>query len=145
MQQTNVVNKDNLVNVSVIEEKIKDVNSQIKIRKYTKGKFLGKGGFAHCYEFICQDNNKVFAAKVINKENIKIPNFKQKLYSEIKIHKSLHHNQVVAFEHSFEDEKNVYMLLELCQNQSLEELQRRRETLTELEVQCYMIQYKVGF
>ena len=65
MQQTNVVNKDNLVNVSVIEEKIKDVNSQIKIRKYTKGKFLGKGGFAHCYEFICQDNNKVFAAKVI--------------------------------------------------------------------------------
>ena len=144
MQQTNVVNKDNLVNVSVIEEKIKDANSQIKIRKYTKGKFLGKGGFAHCYEFICQDNNKVFAAKVINKENIKIQNFKQKLYSEIKIHKSLHHNQVVAFEHSFEDEKNVYMLLELCQNQSLEELQRRRETLTELEVQCYMIQLIKG-
>ena len=144
MQQTNVVNKDNLVNVSVIEEKIKDANSQIKIRKYTKGKFLGKGGFAHCYGFICQDNNKVFAAKVIHKENIKIPNFKQKLYSEIKIHKSLHHNQVVAFEHSFEDEKNVYMLLELCQNQSLEELQRRRETLTELEVQCYMIQLIKG-
>ena len=144
MQQNNAQIKDNLVNVDVIEEKIKGAGNEIKIRKYTKGKFLGKGGFAHCYEFICQDNGKIFAAKIINKENIGSPSSRQKLYSEIKIHKSLHHNQIVTFEHSFEDDKNLYMLLELCQNQTLEELQRRRETLTELEIQCYIIQLIKG-
>ena len=144
MKPANNIIKDNLVNINVIEEKIKGAGGAIKIRKYTKGKFLGKGGFAHCYEFICQGNGKTFAAKIINKENIKSMSSKQKLYSEIKIHKSLHHNQIVAFEHSFEDDKNLYMLLELCENQTLEELQRRRETLTELEVQCYIIQLIKG-
>ena len=132
--------KDNTLSYQEIEEKIKVLNKGEKIRKYTKGKLLGRGGFAYCYEFVCQDNNKVFAAKVINKENLQQPRQKQKLLIEIKIHKSLHHNQVVAFEHNFEDKENVYILLELCKNQTLNELLKRRKTLTELEVQCYIIQ-----
>ena len=60
--------------------------------------------------------------------------------SEIKIHRSLHHNNIVGFEHFFEDAENVYILLELCQNQSLNELLRRRKRLHELEVQCYVNQ-----
>ena len=127
-----------------IEEKINDPHSQQKTRKYTRGKLLGRGGFARCYEFICQDNNKVFAAKVINKENLSTERQKQKLRTEIKIHKSLHHNQVVAFEHNFEDEENVYILLEVCKNQTLNELLKRRKTLTEIEVQCYIIQMIKG-
>ena len=136
--------KDNTLSYQEIEEKIKVLNKSEKIRKYTKGKLLGRGGFAYCYEFVCQDNNKVFAAKVINKENLQQPRQKQKLLIEIKIHKSLHHNQVVAFEHNFEDKENVYILLELCKNQTLNELLKRRKTLTELEVQCYIIQLIKG-
>ena len=71
-----------------IEEKINDLHSQQKTSKYTRGKLLGRGGFARCYEFICQDNNNVFAAKVINKENLSTERQKQKLRKEIKIHKS---------------------------------------------------------
>ena len=37
--------------------------------------------------------------------------------SEIKIHRSLHQINVVQFEHVFEDQDNVYILLELCTNQ----------------------------
>lgn len=37
--------------------------------------------------------------------------------SEIKIHKSLTHRQIVQFEHFFEDADNAYILLELCRNQ----------------------------
>ena len=142
IQRSKKVNKN--LTLQEIEEKIKDINSKEKIRKYTKGKLLGRGGFAHCYEFTCQDNNKIFAAKVINKENLSQPRQKQKLLIEIKIHKSLHHNQVVAFEHNFEDKDNVYILLELCQNQTLNELLKRRKTLTEIEVQCYIIQLIKG-
>ena len=64
--------------------------------------------------------------------------------SEIRIHRSLHHQNVVGFEHFFEDNENVYILLEMCQNQTLNELLRRRKRLTELEVQCYLVQIICG-
>ena len=57
-----------------------------------------------------------------------------KLMSEIKIHKSLHHTNVVHFENVFEDKECVYIILELCTNQTMNELIRRRKRLTELEV-----------
>ncbi len=105
---------------------------------------MGRGGFARCYEFTCLDNNKIFAAKVINKQNLTSTRQKQKLITEIKIHKSVHHEQIVAFEHNFEDNENVYILLEVCKNQTLNELYKRRKTLTEIEVQCYIIQLVKG-
>jgi len=36
---------------TVVEEKITKHNGEVTVRKYLKGKFLGKGGFARCYEF----------------------------------------------------------------------------------------------
>ena len=44
---------------------IKDtVNTEIA---YEKGKFLGKGGFAKCYEFWRMSDHKLFAGKVVPK------------------------------------------------------------------------------
>lgn len=60
--------------------------------------------------------------------------------SEIKIHRSLRHENVVGFEHFFEDSDNVYILLEMCENQTMSELLKRRKRLTELEVRCYAMQ-----
>ena len=131
---------DTTSNSQVVEEKIIKVTGDVQIRKYYKGRLLGKGGFAKCYEFKCSENNKVFAAKVVAKSGLVKSRAKQKLISEIKIHKSLHHPQIVAFEHYFEDTENVYILLEMCQNQTLNELLKRRKRLTEIEVQCYVVQ-----
>lgn len=121
----------------IVEEKL---TGSLQIRKYYKKKLLGKGGFAKCYEFECADNQKTFAAKVIAKSSLTKDRAKQKLISEIKIHKSLHQQNIVAFEHYFEDPENVYILLEICDNRTLNELLKRRKTLTELEVQCYIVQ-----
>ena len=125
---------------AVVEEKIIKVTGDVQTRKYYKGRLLGKGGFAKCYEFTCSENKKIFAAKVVAKSGLVKSRAKQKLISEIKIHKSLHHPQIVAFEHYFEDTENVYILLEMCQNQTLNELLKRRKRLTEIEVQCYIVQ-----
>jgi len=127
-------------NSAVVEEKIIKVTGDVQIRKYYKGRLLGKGGFAKCYEFTCSENKKIFAAKVVAKSGLVKSRAKQKLISEIKIHKSLHHPQIVAFEHYFEDTENVYILLEMCHNQTLNELLKRRKRLTEIEVQCYIVQ-----
>jgi len=69
---------------------------------------------------------------------------KQKLMSEIRIHRSLEHNHVVRFDHFFEDSEYVYILLELCVNQTINEKIRRRKRLTEIEVQCYILQMLSG-
>ena len=119
----------------IVEEKVVKFNGDVCIKKYLRGKFLGKGGFAKCYEFTNLETKRVSAAKVICKATLTKSRAKQKLMSEIKIHRSLHHNNVVGFEHFFEDAENVYILLELCANQSMNELLRRRKRLHELEVQ----------
>lgn len=124
----------------IVEEKVVKYNGEIAVKKYQRGRFLGKGGFARCYEFTNLDTKKISAAKVIAKSSLTKSRAKQKLMSEIKIHRSLHHNNIVGFEHFFEDSENVYITLELCSNQTLNELIRRRKRLHELETKCYIVQ-----
>ena len=132
--------QETLPNDHLIEEHLPNPDGTIQVRKYSKRKFLGKGGFARVYEFMNQDTRELIASKIIGKDQLTKVRRRQKLMSEIKIHKSLSHQNIVKFQHFFEDDENVYILLELCTNQSLSELLRRRKRLTELEVQCYMIQ-----
>lgn len=124
----------------IVEEKVVKYNGEIAVKRYQRGRFLGKGGFARCYEFQNLDTKKISAAKVIAKSSLTKSRAKQKLMSEIKIHRSLHHNNIVGFEHFFEDSENVYITLELCSNQTLNELIRRRKRLHEIEAKCYIVQ-----
>lgn len=124
----------------IVEEKLTNIMGDAIVKKYTKGKFLGKGGFAKCYEFTNMENNKVMAAKIIPKSTLKKSRHRQKLLSEIKIHRGLTHPNVVKFEHVFEDNENVYILLEMCTNQTLNDLCKRRKRLTEFEAQYYIYQ-----
>lgn len=61
----------------VIQELDSDKNI---INQYVKGKFLGKGGFAKCFELNCIRNGKIFAGKVVVKESLKKTNAKQKVF-----------------------------------------------------------------
>jgi len=124
----------------IIEERITKVNGDFHIKKYARGKFLGKGGFAKVYHFTNLETNKLLAGKVMPKANLNRSRSRQKLMSEIRLHKQLSHHNIVKFEHVFEDQENVYILLELCHHQSLSELLKRRKRLTELEVQYYIVQ-----
>ena len=123
----------------IVEEKIVKGTATWPIKRYSKGRFLGKGGFAKVYEFVCIETKQVTAGKIMEKSALSKASARQKLMSEIKIHSSLHHTNIVRFEHFFEDENNVYIMLELCTNQSLNDLMRRRKRLVELEVQCYLL------
>lgn len=115
--------------------------------EYKRGKFLGKGGFAKCYQMQYADPvppeyadsaGKVFAVKIVPKASLIKSKARQKLHSEIKIHKSLRNDLVVIFNKFFEDKEYVFIMLELCPNQTLSELVRRRKRLTEIEAQFYI-------
>ena len=62
------------------------------------------------------------------------------LLSEIKIHKTLHHKHIVEFYTVFEDQKNVYIILELCPNKTLSEMVKKRKKLTVKEARYFMLQ-----
>ena len=38
------------------------------------------------------------------------------LWAEIKLHQMMQHPHIVRFDDCFEDEENVYMMLELCEH-----------------------------
>jgi polo-like kinase 1 len=62
------------------------------------------------------------------------------LQAEIKIHRTLKHHHICEYKHFFEDRNNCYILLELCHNQSMNELIKRRKRLTEPEAAYFMSQ-----
>ena len=54
----------------IIEEKISKVNGEVAIKKYARGRVLGKGGFARCYEITNLETKKMLAAKIIAKNTL---------------------------------------------------------------------------
>uniref|UniRef100_A0AAY4ETJ0 Serine/threonine-protein kinase PLK n=1 Tax=Denticeps clupeoides TaxID=299321 RepID=A0AAY4ETJ0_9TELE len=111
---------------------------------YCRGKVLGKGGFAKCYEFTDLATGKMFAAKIIPHSRVSKPHQREKIDREIELHRGLHHKHVVHFYHHFEDKDNIYILLEYCSRRSLAHILKARKVLTEPEVRYYLRQIVSG-
>ena len=124
----------------VIIERIQKPNGDSTFKHYTKGFLLGKGAFAKVYKMTCIETSEQFAGKVVSKSCLLKNRARQKLMSEIKVHRTLHHPNIVQFFNYFEDDDHLYIMVELCNNQSLSELIRRRKRITELEAQSYLFQ-----
>jgi len=108
--------------------------------RYMKGKFLGKGGFARCYELTEMNTKEIFAGKIVSKQLLTKPHQKEKMTQEIAIHRAVHHQHIVEFYSFFEDDQNVYIILELCRRRSLMEMHKRRKAITEPETRYFMRQ-----
>jgi len=124
-------------------EIIEDKRSRLKNgapARYRRGKLLGKGGFAKCYEATDMDTMELFAVKIVAKASISKPRAHEKLKSEIAIHNSLSHEGVVKFYNYFDCPEYVYIILELCPSQTLNEFMKRRpnKRLSEAETMFYL-------
>jgi len=108
--------------------------------KYKRGKFLGKGGFAKCYEMTDTTTKILYAGKIVPKSLLTKSHQRDKMAQEIQIHRELDNSHVVKFKSYFEDTYYVYIILELCKKRSMMELHKRRRALTEPEVRFYMTQ-----
>ncbi|XP_066581564.1 serine/threonine-protein kinase polo [Prorops nasuta] len=125
----------------VIPDVIFDVNNG---RKYLKGRFFGKGGFAKCYEIRESKSHQVYAGKIVPKSQLVKSNQREKMTQEISIHRTLNHKHVVGFHGFFDDLHNIYIILELCRKRSMMELHKRRKALSECETRYYMKQILDG-
>ena len=65
-----------------IPEIIADPNSK---RKYERGRFLGKGGFAKCYELKDLATGEITAGKIVPKSLLTKSHQKEKMSQEIRL------------------------------------------------------------
>lgn len=71
--------------------------------------------FRHSHNAL-RENRHLLNASQISPLHILPSYFVLQLQTEIKIHRMLKHSFIVKFERFFEDNTNVYMVLELCNN-----------------------------
>lgn len=173
-QRNNAEDNNDGVEVMIEEKRKRADGNGYSSHRYTRGRLLGKGGFAKVYLCTAMDTGKNYAVKVVPKANLVKARARQKvrkidwtdrslgrmfclpsffffcyshthdsfpqLQAEIKIHRALKHKHVCQYKHYFEDRNNCYILLELCHNQSLNEMIKRRKRLTEPEAAYFMRQ-----
>ena len=111
---------------------------------YLKYKKLGKGAFGECFSVESLEDGKVYAAKIVSKDSLSKEKSKKSIVEEIDVQKKLDSSHVVKVKDCYEDNNNVYIILELCENKSLENLIDKRGHLTEMETRCYMFQLIQG-
>ena len=111
-----------------------------------EGDLLGSGGYGEVYKVkkkrgTLVQNDPYYALKIFSKINLYKENDKgSRILTEIKIHRSLNHEHICKYEHSFEDKKNVYILMEYCENGTLASYVKTRKYLEEYEIRYYMFQ-----
>lgn len=106
---------------------------------YQRGSCIGEGGFARCFQ-VDDGNGEIYAAKTLAKAALTNDKTRSKLITEIKIHRAMKHSSIVRYVDCFEDDKNVYVLLEMCSNQSLADMIHHRRNITETEARFYFVQ-----
>ncbi|CAK8676182.1 unnamed protein product [Clavelina lepadiformis] len=119
-------------------------------KTFEKRRLLGKGGFARVYEVAQLDQagkstkKRTCAAKVIEKSRLSRPQQREKVNVEVELlTEARGHPNVVQFLDSFEDDKAVCILLELCNKKSLAQYLKKKQSLGEQEV-CNILQQVVA-
>lgn len=101
---------------------------------------IGQGGFAQCFSVRKVSTGEEFAAKIIKKSELVRPKNKQKLLSEIKIHLSVTHKNIVKLYTYFEDKSFVFLIMEMCHNKSMMDLLRKSKVIEEKYVRVFLLQ-----
>ncbi|KAL5557559.1 hypothetical protein UlMin_039795 [Ulmus minor] len=88
--------------------------------RYTIGKLLGHGQFGYTYVATDKNNGDLVAVKRIEKNKMVLPIAVEDVKREVKILQELQgHENVVQFYNAFENDSNVYIVMELCEGGEL--------------------------
>jgi len=119
----------------IIDKGIKKIGADgtTTYKQYRRGDYLGKGASSRVYELTSIDTGTTYAVKIIPKASITKPSIKKRLINEIGIQQTLDHPHVVKLSRYFEDDVNIYIILNLSPHQSLKELIDRRKYISENE------------
>ena len=94
---------------------------------------IGFGAFSSVYKCKRIADNKIFAVKIISKENMLNSN-KINLKNEISILKLVSHPNIIHMDSFFETKTNIFIVIELIENGDLFKNIMNRKTFSELEL-----------
>lgn len=86
-----------------------------KLTDFEADKSLGKGAYGKVIKVKSREKNKFYAMKVVAKKTIENYNMKDQLKNEVNIMSKLSHPRIITLETIFEDQKNIYFVLELAE------------------------------
>ncbi|XP_076905596.1 CDPK-related kinase 4-like [Bidens hawaiensis] len=113
--------------------------------KYELGKEVGRGHFGHTCWAKCKKGvlkNQAVAVKIISKSKMTTAISIEDVRREVKLLKSLSgHQHMVQFHDAFEDEQNVYIVMELCEGgELLDRILARGGRYTENDAKSIVVQ-----
>ena len=109
--------------------------------KYIQICILGKTHYSTVYKVKNRLNNQLRAMKEIPKENIENRSDTKNIIASISMLRGLYHPNLIQLYEFYEDEKNFYLIYELCDQIDLEEILKERFLLNEFLVKFIM--YKI--
>lgn len=101
-----------------------DIQLEVE-EELTISKCIGQGSFAKVYEGFDKILKKTVAIKVIDKKRIIEQNRKQMIQSEVNILALMKHKHIVEFYRIVEDQKRLYLVMELCGSSTLNSFCRK--------------------
>jgi len=108
--------------------------------EYKALKMIGKGSFAKVYLVESKSNSKMYAVKAFTKESViasNKANAKPSMLNEIEIMRAFDHENIIKLYEVHESEKSIYLVLELIQGKSLQDVLKKptfREEYSEVKV-----------
>lgn len=105
---------------------------------------LGRGAYSTVYKVKSRISGEFYALKVICRNKLNQARITKRLINEIKLQSQVNHPNVVKLILSFEDEENVYLLLELCQGGELFSYIKAEGKLSESETRRIINQIAEG-
>eukprot|EP01017_Pseudomicrothorax_dubius_P025565 TRINITY_DN2774_c0_g1_i12.p1 TRINITY_DN2774_c0_g1~~TRINITY_DN2774_c0_g1_i12.p1 ORF type:complete len:549 (+),score=73.44 TRINITY_DN2774_c0_g1_i12:1025-2671(+) len=94
---------------------------------------IGRGSGSSVFKIRSRGDGLIYAMKVINRKVIDKSTLQARYRRELEIHSSLDHPNIVKLHASFEDEDNLYLIMEYCEGGELYKYLQQKTSLNEQE------------
>lgn len=118
-------------------EVMRQKRQKIVVYDFEPIKIIGKGAFGEVRVVKYKPTGEVFAMKKLNKTEMLYKNQVQHVKAERNLLATVENPWIVELKYSFQDEKNLYMVMEYLGGGDLMTLLIRRNILTEAEARFY--------
>lgn len=102
-----------------INEKFENGTSNLSKDSFTFITQIGSGAFGKVYKVSSKLTNKIYALKVLSKNQLTHLKLTEQIKNEINIFSKCHHENIIALYAAFEDPNYIYMIMELANDSNL--------------------------
>ncbi|XP_012561308.1 serine/threonine-protein kinase 32B isoform X1 [Hydra vulgaris] len=116
------------------------VNGPISLKSFVILRSIGKGAFGKVSIVKMKSTNRLYALKYMCKKKIVEQNASKNVLREVEILKMLHYQFIVNLQFSFQDDRYMYMVIDLMLGGDLRFHINQGHTFTEAEVTSYILE-----